>query len=94
MNKIKILSLILLAAFLTACGGMQNGAENEPQLVPTQGELVAPPTAAQPVVAASCTVTSQYIEEAGIPFAEVQADDWVAGPDDAYVTIVEYGDFQ
>lgn len=46
---------------------------------------------------ATCTVVSTLPTPSPAEvskFPAVGADDWVEGPEDAYVTIIEYGDFQ
>jgi predicted lipid-binding transport protein (Tim44 family) len=56
---------------------------------PATTEMVGP--AAPP----GCTVVSQQTsptEES--PFPAISDQDWVQGPPDAYVSIIEYGDFQ
>ena len=71
--------------------------------------LTASPVAEQPTAAANpattaeigpaappgCTVVSQdTAAPEDSPFPEISEQDWVLGPADAYVSIIEYGDFQ
>jgi ABC-type glycerol-3-phosphate transport system substrate-binding protein len=67
----------------------------------TKAELTETPTS-QPQ-AADPTATSEANDGAAasdgegedfLAFLQVQPDDWVRGPDDAEVTIVEYADYQ
>ena len=64
-------------------------------------EQLASPTAPAvtemvgPEAPPGCTVVSQTSASSGdSPFPEISAEDWVHGPDDAYVSLIEYGDFQ
>lgn len=42
-----------------------------------------------------CTVVSQANDSAGdSPFPQISDKDWVQGSENAYVSIIEYGDFQ
>lgn len=66
-------------------------------------EVEQPTTPANPAVTEmvgpeappGCTVVSQANSSPeDSPFPQVSEKDWVQGPEDAYVTIIEYGDFQ
>jgi hypothetical protein len=60
-----------------------NASSTEPELI--AADLVS-----------ECTVVSA-LPEASAEYAElfaVREDDWVVGPEDATVTLIEYGDFQ
>ena len=95
MKTPKILGFALLAILLTACNGAATA-------LPTEAEVVEPILEEEPVSVvksppASCSAASGLVfgdqaEESH--FEEVSSADWVQGPDDATVTIVEYGDFQ
>lgn len=94
----KILSLLFSMAFLlVAC---KPTSLTQPPVTETPTQVVKPTS--QPTVAASasqpgCTVVSRSSDpsESGeSPIPDVGERDWVKGPADAYVTIVEYGDFQ
>lgn len=108
MNK-KFIGLVLLLAvvFVTAgCAGTQTGGEATPTLEPT-GTSAAPAeteSGGAPTQAAddqkpepSCQVdpplpTPNPTDE--MLFAPDPEEDWIKGPEDARITIVEYGDFQ
>lgn len=48
-----------------------------------------------PAAPPGCTVVSQdTAAPEDSPFPEISEQDWVLGPGDAYVSIIEYGDFQ
>jgi hypothetical protein len=99
----KIFPLLLLLSFLlAACRGASETevdatAPPAETSVPTQQPQANTPRPS-PVASgtlASCTVVSQpdnsEIEEL---FPPVSEEDWVKGPADARVTIMEYSDFQ
>lgn len=79
-------------------------ASSEPTDAPLASPTIEQPTAmpdpAQtamvgPQAPPGCTVVSQAdASSSDSPFPEISADDWVQGPEDAYVSIIEYGDFQ
>jgi hypothetical protein len=88
--------VLSLALALTACtSGGQTPAPTEsvaPQQDPT-AEATRTAAAGQ----SGCTVVSQEPTpdptlEALLPLPD--ENDWIKGPDDAHVTIIEYGDFQ
>jgi protein-disulfide isomerase len=65
---------------------------------PTRAATLAPATATEPP-RATATQSAQPATDTPAPatlpaFLEVRPDDWVRGPADAAVTIVEYSDFQ
>lgn len=89
----RILGLALLGLLLTACGGAATA-------LPTDATIVEPAIEEEPVNVvksppASCSAVSgiEPTEEESL-FPEVSNADWVNGPEDAAVTILEYGDFQ
>jgi cyclophilin family peptidyl-prolyl cis-trans isomerase/protein-disulfide isomerase len=93
----KIFLLVVILVLITAA--CTPGAEPEPTVPATEAptaevELLNP---VGPPVAASCVPNGS----SPVPSAEDLAlyspdleNDWVKGPDDAVITVVEYGDFQ
>lgn len=63
--------------------------------MPTEVRLIFPetPTPAAPECSATRIIPTPASEEASL-FPPVTKDDMVRGPQDAAVTIIEYGDFQ
>jgi ABC-type glycerol-3-phosphate transport system substrate-binding protein len=101
-----LVALLLAACGSAAAPVATNTATQEPAptaedtpTVPAPTETKAEPveTPTQEPEAADPTATSETGgEEADdfLAFLQVQPDDWVRGPDDAEVTIVEYADYQ
>jgi hypothetical protein len=100
MSKNFLIGLLFMALILTACA--PEGAIVE-TTVPAASALTATPSVATAIDLATatkqpgCTITSRDTSmdptpESPIP--PVSDSDWVIGPEDAYVTIIEYGDFQ
>ncbi|MEA2008967.1 MAG: hypothetical protein U9O54_07580 [Chloroflexota bacterium] len=104
-KRIKFAVFFLLTIMLTACAGASKvEVVTEPQTAPTAAPpaVAHPPTATMeeevaPVTAPICVAQ----EPKPTPPAEVVEiftpnleEDWIKGPEDAAVTIVEYGDFQ
>ncbi len=91
--KLKSILFILLAAFvLTACGDAGSNGSTGSTAFPT----ISAEQALASALLAGCTVVSQTEPQATpiLPFPQVTEADWARGPEDAYVTIVEYADFQ
>ena len=94
MRRSSILIAALLGLLLTACA-----PANTPVLAPTSA-AVQPTQAPQAKATEPATAVSQ--PEATKPVAtpdlakiiKAQPEDWKRGPDDAKVTIIEWGDFQ
>lgn len=97
MGKLKV-PLLLLPSFLVAACVSAVQAEATPTL--EEGAISAPATTqvgetAGDVAEPLCTVVSQAVtQEADSAFPPVTGEDWSLGPEDAKVTIIEYGDFQ
>lgn len=94
----KILSLLFVFAWLlTAC---KPASSTQAPPTETAAQLNQPTAQATTVTQASqpgCTVVSRTAETdptGDSPIPEISEQDWVIGPPDAYVTIIEYGDFQ
>jgi hypothetical protein len=91
-----VIFLICAAVVLAGCQG-KNATQAEQfaaTQVPTQAQTAAPATQAPPP---GCTVVSPPPTPgptAQSLFPMVSAQDWVAGPDDAALTFIEYSDFQ
>jgi len=97
-----IFFVLLLAAFvLSACAPQSEPTDNAEAT--TQVETTAPVSEANQSTEtvqqkeASCTVrtaqpTPNPTEQALLPPPE--EDDWQVGPDNAYITLIEYGDYQ
>lgn len=60
---------------------------------PTETPSVPPPTATAPPQRATAT-QAPPAPAAAPSFLDVRPDDWVRGPSDAPVTIIEYSDYQ
>jgi protein-disulfide isomerase len=73
-------------------------AEDTPTVpAPTETKVEPVKTPTQESEAPAPTATSETDGEEAedfLAFLQVQPDDWVRGPDDAQVTIVEYADYQ
>jgi hypothetical protein len=108
VKRILILSFILVF-FLAACQSVTSSptteaveqvSETEAATEPPPLPEVSPTPGSEEVVAegeATCTVVSRQptpgpTEQSLVP--SVDASDWTQGPQDAKVTIIEYGDFQ
>lgn len=89
MRKTLITTGLLLIIGLTACQGESQSAE------PTEPSNDIGETG---TVSGSNYCTSVSDPEAAAeqesPFPAVGEEDWAIGPEDATITIVEYGDFQ
>ena len=101
MKKWIVITFLLTAIFLSACA-QQNQASEVPTDTVQVTEVVqtAQPTsgaAANDKTEASCTVrtaqpTPGPTQQALLP--PPTEDDWKTGPDNAYITLIEYGDYQ
>ena len=89
MRKKILFALALLALALSACAGSATTVVSNPPA----GQQTQPQETRKP----GCTMVSRKptpgpTEQALLP--PVHAKDWVEGPEDAYVTLIEYSDFQ
>jgi hypothetical protein len=84
----RYLTLLLFSFLLAACGSVSELAVPSPA-----AEEETPPTPVAPTVAGGSPtdpVGATPLQEAAI----VRDSDWVLGPAEPAVTIIEYGDFQ
>lgn len=98
--------LFLLTALLISCtSGAKPEGDNTPTTEPQTAPVAHPPTeeAAKDTILSATPITDPTCvaqEPKPTPPAEIletfshTEGDWVKGPEDAAVTIVEYGDFQ
>lgn len=86
-----IYTLILAAMLLSACGAQATVAPT-----PTVAPTVAPTNADVSADVPACQVADLFVEqpEAAAVLPPVTDQDWKIGPDGAYMTIIEYSDFQ
>ena len=82
MRRVTILFVALLGLLLAACA-----PANTP--TPAPSSTAAPATAVTQPVATKPVATPDIAK-----IIKAQPDDWKRGPDDAKVTIIEWGDFQ
>ncbi len=86
--------LIAFALLLASCAQVEQG---EPTATPTQATEKQVGGASATKALARCVAESRQSTpdptmEALLP--PIDSQDWVNGPEDAYVTFIEYGDFQ
>lgn len=108
MKIIKTISIILAIFTIAGCSAGQESTSNNIPTVPSLTVIEAtpiqqleptytPPTIKPaPELVSECTVVSSlpgHDDEIPDVFV-VKEDDWVIGPEDAAITIIEYGDFQ
>ena len=97
--KTKFLIVLVITLFLSACGEIiVTPTEEVSSIQPTEILLTKPAEEVPPdtIRLSECTVVSS-LPEPSTEFVElftVNANDWVTGPEDAAVTLIEYGDFQ
>ncbi len=96
--KRKLLSLPLLFIWLLAACKPSAPTPTPAPEIPTPATKPTVQATTAPVSSMpKCTVTSRNTnanQGNESPMAVVTEKDWVEGPSDAYVTIIEYGDFQ
>ena len=100
MKKLFLIFMLFLAVGLVGCLPQEQAvptstATNEPRPAPTV--VLSVPTESTFLPDSGCTVITKKPTPG--PTAEsiypsVNKTDWVKGPDDARVTIIEYSDFQ
>jgi len=108
MKIIKIISIILAIFTIAGCSADQEPTPENFPTVPSLSVIDATPTQqlepthtpttiiTAPELVSECTVVSSLPgpdDEIPDVFA-VKEEDWVIGPEDAAITIIEYGDFQ
>jgi hypothetical protein len=100
--KTKFLALLVTLLFLSACGEViltpTDEASTQPAKIATNTVTVPPTEDSKPetVLLSDCTVVSS-LPEPSTEFVElfsVNENDWAVGPENAAVTLIEYGDFQ
>jgi PBP1b-binding outer membrane lipoprotein LpoB len=107
MIRWKYLALVVLAALLLgACSGTAEPTATDTPLqepaTATSRPVASAPTTEPTLAPPTETQTAQSPQEAtALPaptpdtsFLNVRPGEWVRGPDDATVTIIEYSDFQ
>jgi hypothetical protein len=89
--QLKQLVAALAALFLVACGQNEDtpGTSVTDEAVASTAVQAAATTPA-PLATATTAIAAVSAEQAGV----IREDDWVVGPADAAVTLIEYGDFQ
>jgi len=100
MSKSFVIGFLLMALILAACapeGASVEATALAATALPTNSSITDSINQATATKQPGCTVTSRKAsldptQESPIP--PVGESDWAIGPEDAYVTIIEYGDFQ
>jgi hypothetical protein len=87
---------VALALVLAACGNLTPPEAAKPfEPTATNALAVEPAATATPGVPECRVDTSSQIDPSlADRFPKVSATDWAQGPEDAFVTILEYSDFQ
>ena len=75
------------------CGPEENDCEEEPAAEETAVEPVERPTTAPTEQTAPEPTAERPVNSGDDPLA-VRDTDWVMGADDAFITLLEYGDYQ
>jgi hypothetical protein len=94
MSKRFAVLLIAMALLLSSCAQSE---QSEPAATLTQATLEPDEDAPETRALARCVAESRQSTpdptmQAILP--PIDSSDWVKGPEDAYVTFIEYGDFQ
>ena len=89
--RLKKQYFILLALLLVSCLGTSNETSIPEKLIPTQTKRE---TASQPPSCRSITIAPTPASEESSIFPDISEDDHIQGPNNADITIIEYGDFQ
>jgi hypothetical protein len=107
MQKRFLTLLVLIPILLTSCiSASATPVVESPtqtiEIIPTE-KVIKQPTSTpkgdegpQSVLLSECTVVSALPEPPAefVELFSVNENDWVVGPEDASVTLIEYGDFQ
>lgn len=88
MRKTALFILLVLILVLTAC---------KPKTSTTTPEATLTPTIAIPTIAPDCKLTASIFpaprDASAVTYAPISEDDWVLGPENATLTVIEYSDF-
>ncbi len=94
MRRSPVLFVALLGLLLAACAPASAPAPT-PTSTATQATNTPQPKATEPATAVSQPEATKPVATPDIAkIIKAQPDDWKRGPEDAKVTIVEWGDFQ
>ena len=87
MRKTALFILLVLVIVLTAC---------KPKTTTTP-EATVTPTTAIPTIAPDCKLTASLFpaprDASAVTYAPISENDWVLGPENATLTVIEYSDF-
>ncbi len=86
-------TLIVEAEGTAICAPGENDCEDEPAAEETAVEQIERPTTAPTEQTAPEPAAETPVNSDEDPLA-IRDTDWVMGPDDAFITLLEYGDYQ
>jgi len=96
-KRYRLLSLfgvLALALALTACQGSTPPPATAKATEPPQPTTATTETKPESAVTQETTESAVDCQPYTSPFGEVTEKDWVVGPENAPVTMIEYSDFQ